>query len=97
MGVEYMPDKDWSITGRMNYVGAGTIIGTNRRQLSVPASTVFDIFVNYKTKMGKTPVSLQASCYNLFNSSHWILQPGQGSKLLLSMPRTFMLSATFDL
>ena len=97
LGVEYMPDKDWSITGRMNYVGPGTIIGTNRRQLSVPASTVFDLSVNYKTKMGKTPVALQASCHNLFNSSHWILQPGQGSKLLLSMPRTFMLSATFDL
>ena len=97
IGLEYMPNEDWSITGRMNYVARGTIIGSNRRELSVPSSAVFDLFANYRTKVGKTPVSLQASIYNVFDRSYWILQPGQGSKLLLSMPRTFMLSATFDL
>lgn len=97
IGLEYMPNEDWSITGRMNYVARGTIIGSNRRELSVPSSAVFDLFANYRTKVGKTPVSLQASIYNVFDRSDWILQPGQGSKLLLSMPRTFMLSATFEL
>ena len=97
IGLEYMPNEDWSITGRMNYVARGTIIGSNRRELSVPSSAVFDLFANYRTKVGKTPVSLQASIYNVFDRSYWILQPGQGSKLLLSMPRTFILSATFDL
>ena len=97
IGLEYMPNEDWSITGRMNYVSRGTIIGTGRRELSVPSSAVFDLFANYRTKIGTTPVSLQASIYNVFDRSYWILQPGQGSKLLLSMPRTFMLSATFDI
>ena len=97
VGLEYMPNDDWSITGRMNYVSRGTIIGNGRRELSVPSSAVFDLFANYRTKIGTTPVSLQASIYNVFDRSYWILQPGQGSKLLLSMPRTFMLSATFDI
>lgn len=97
VGLEYMPNADWTITGRMNYVSRGTIIGTGRRELSVPSSAVFDLFASYRTKIGTTPVSVQASVYNVFNRSYWILQPGQGSKLLLSMPRTFMLSATFDL
>ena len=92
-----MPNADWTITGRLNYVSRGTIIGTGRRELSVPSSAVFDLFANYRTKIGTTPVSLQASIYNVFDRSYWILQPGQGSKLLLSMPRTFMLSATFDI
>ena len=65
--------------------------------VSVPSSAVFDLFASYRTKIGTTPVSVQASVYNVFNRSYWILQPGQGSKLLLSMPRTFMLSATFDI
>ena len=58
---------------------------------------MIDLSATYRTRLGGTPVSLQAACYNVFNRSYWILQPGQGSKLLLSMPRTFMLSATFDI
>ena len=80
----------------MNYTGHGVITGPNRNELSVPSYTTFDFFVNYKTKWGRTPVKLSASLYNAFNKDHWVLQPGQGSKLMLDMPRTFMLSASFD-
>lgn len=97
LGLEYLPNADWSITGRLNYVGTGTIISSRHTELKVPSSTVIDLSATYRTRLGSTPVSLQAACYNVFNRSYWILQPGQGSKLLLSMPRTFMLSATFDI
>ena len=96
LGMEYMPNADWSISGRMNYVGRGIINRTNKTELEVPSSTVVDLFAKYKTSWGDVPVTLSAGCYNVFNRSYWALQPGQGNKLLLSSPRSFILSASFD-
>ena len=96
LGMEYMPNTDWSISGRMNYVGRGIINRTNKTELEVPSSTVVDLFAKYKTSWGDMPVTLSAGCYNVFNRSYWALQPGQGNKLLLSSPRSFILSASFD-
>ena len=96
LGLEYMPSADWSISGRMNYVGKGVINNNKNQQLDVPSSTVFDLFAKYKTSWGNVPVTLSAGCYNVFNRSYWALQPGQGNKLLLSSPRSFILSASFD-
>ena len=95
LGMEYMPNTDWSISGRMNYVGRGIINRTNKTELEVPSSTVVDLFAKYKTSWGDVPVTLSAGCYNVFNRSYWALQPGQGNKLLLSSPRSFILSASF--
>lgn len=96
LGMEYMPNTDWSISGRMNYVGKGIINRTDKTELEVPSSTVVDLFAKYKTSWGDVPVTLSAGCYNVFNCSYWALQPGQGNKLLLSSPRSFILSASFD-
>ncbi len=96
LGMEYMPNADWSISGRMNYVGRGIINRPNKTELEVPSSTVVDLFAKYKTSWGDVPVTLSAGCYNVFNRSYWALQPGQGNKLLLSSPRSFILSASFD-
>lgn len=96
LGVEYQPNEDWSLMGRMNYVGRGIINREDKTELSVPSSTVFDFFAKYKTHWGKTPMTLSAACYNVFDRSYWALQPGQGNKLLLSSPRSFILSASFD-
>lgn len=96
LGMEYMPNADWSISGRMNYVGRGIINRTNKTELEVPSSTVVDLFAKYKTSWGDVPVTLSAGCYNVFNRSYWALQPGQDNKLLLSSPRSFILSASFD-
>lgn len=96
LGLEYMPSADWSISGRMNYVGKGVINNNKNQQLDVPSSTVFDLFAKYKTSWGNVPVTFSAGCYNVFNRSYWALQPGQGNKLLLSSPRSFILSASFD-
>ena len=96
LGLEYMPNEDWSLSGRMNYVGKGIINRTDKTELEVPSSTVFDLFAKHKTSWGDTPVTISAGCYNVFNRSYWALQPGQGNKLLLSSPRSFIVSASFD-
>ncbi|MDY6084225.1 MAG: TonB-dependent receptor [Dialister sp.] len=97
LGLEYMPNDALSILGRMNYVSSGIINGnTPGKELSVPSYTSYDLFINYKSHIGSLPVKWSASCYNLFDRSYWIHQPGQGSKLMLSIPRTFMISATID-
>lgn len=57
-------------------------------------STTFDAGINYKTQINKMPVKLSAMCYNLTGKDYWI---AYGSGLHLSSPRTFMLSAQFDL
>lgn len=85
-----------AFSGRMNYVGRGIINRTNKTELEVPSSTVVDLFAKYKTSWGDVPVTLSAGCYNVFNRSYWALQPGQDNKLLLSSPRSFILSASFD-
>lgn len=96
LGAEYKPNEKWSITGRMEYQSKGVIIGSDRRELSRPSFSTFDLFTSYKTQFGKTPVTFRASVYNLFNKNYWRSQPGQGNKLMLSMPRTYILSASFD-
>lgn len=96
LGLEYKPNDQLSFLTRMNYTSEGVITGPGRKELSVPSYTTFDFFVNYQTHWGSTPVKLSASLYNAFNKDHWVLQPGQGSKLMLNMPRTFVLSASFD-
>ena len=96
LGAEYMPNTDWSVSGRMRYVGTGVINNGRKEELSVPSSTVFDFFAKYKTSWGDVPVTLSAACYNVFNRSYWELQPGQDTKLLLFSPRSFIVSASFD-
>ena len=95
-GLEYHPNEDISIMGRLNYTGHGVITGNNRKELRVPSYTTFDLLLSYKSHIGHIPVTWNASCYNVFNKDHWVLQPGQGSKLMLDMPRTYIISASFD-
>ena len=95
-GLAYHPNEDMSIMGRLNYTGHGVITGDNRKELRVPSYTTFDLLFSYKSHMGRIPVTWNASCYNVFNKDHWVLQPGQGSKLMLNMPRTYVISASFD-
>lgn len=96
-GLEYKPNEDLSFMGRVNYVGRGVMTGENTRNtMSIPSYTTFDFFASYNTKWGNTPVKLSAACYNAFNKDHWVHQPGQGNKLMLNMPRTYVISASFD-
>ena len=93
--LQYKPDQDWSIIGRAVYVGDTPIFpASNKVEWTVPSYVTYDLGVKYKTKMNNTPVTLNAMCYNLTGKNYWI---AYGSGLHLSSPRTFMLSATFDI
>ena len=67
---------------------------SNAIEWEVPSYTTFDAGINYKTQINKMPVKLSAMCYNLTGKDYWI---AYGSGLHLSSPRTFMLSAQFDI
>ena len=60
----------------------------------VPSYFTMDLGVKYKTKMNSTPVTLNAMCYNVFNKNYW---SASGNVLHLGGPRTFMVSAEFEL
>lgn len=89
--LEYCPDEKLTAFGRMVYTGKSKIFNET---FDVPSSTAFDLGLTYKTKVNNTPVKLSAICYNLFDKDYWTAHTGNG--LILSNPRTFFVSATFD-
>ena len=94
-GLQYKPNNDLSLLARAVYVGPTPIFpASNAIEWEVPSYTTFDAGVNYKTQINKMPVTLSAMCYNLTGKDYWI---AYGSGLHLSSPRTFMLSAQFDI
>lgn len=92
-GAIYHPDEDWAVKGRINYLGSSTI---NNGALSVPSYCVFDLGAAYKTKLGAVPVTIDAMCYNITDKDYWQAQAGSSS-LFLGGPRTFVVSATFEI
>lgn len=96
LGLEYKPTAETSITGRLNYSDSAEYNWTGGVR-KLPAWKTFDLFASQKTHIGKTPVTFRAQAYNLFNSSHWIGKTGEGTKFLLSTPRTIVVSAEFQL
>ena len=90
--LEYAADDSFSVVGRVLYNGKANIFN---EQLAVPSFTTYDLGVTYKTKINSVPVKLSAMCYNLTDKNYWTAHTGNG--LILSNPRTFMLSATFDI
>lgn len=90
--IEYQADESFSIIGRGVYVGKADIFN---EQLTVPSHMTYDLGLNYKTKINTTPVTLSAMCYNLTDKDYWDAHTGNG--LILSNPRTFVLSAQFDI
>ncbi|WP_337424497.1 TonB-dependent siderophore receptor [Phascolarctobacterium succinatutens] len=90
--LEYQADDNFSVIGRGVYVGKADIFNES---LQVPSHMTYDLGVNYKTKINATPVTFSAMCYNLTDKNYWDAHTGNG--LILSNPRTFMLSAQFDI
>ena len=93
LGAVYHPDEDISFIGRVTYLGSSTI---NNGDLDVPAYAKFDLGMSYKTKLNNTPVTIDAMCYNIGGKDYWQARSGSSS-LTLGAPRTFVLSATFDI
>ena len=97
LGLEYKPDDDWGVVGRANWVDTAYIDSKAAGgKTEIPSYVTFDLGVNYKTKINTVPVKLSAMCYNVADKDYWM---GRGSSTTfgLSMPRTFMVSAQFDI
>lgn len=93
LGFEYAPNDSLNFLARGVYSGSYYICN---EKYKLPSYTTFDFGAKYKTTLSHTPVTFQAMCYNVFDKACWESLPG-GDNLILSMPRTFMLSATLSL
>lgn len=91
LGVEYKANDDFSALVRGNYVGSSYVLN---EKYGVPSYFTMDAGVKYKTQLNSTPVTLSAMCYNLANKKYWA---PSGNTLHSGGPRTFMLSAEFDI
>ena len=56
---------------------------------------VYDLGVTYKTKLNDMPVKLSAMCYNVADKDYWTV--ARGDQLYVSTPRTFFVSAEFEI
>lgn len=91
IGLEYEASDDFAALMRMNYVGDSYIYS---EKYEVPGYFTMDLGCKYKTEMGGTPVKLDAMVYNVFDKNYWA---PSGNTLFNGAPRTFMLSAQFEL
>ena len=94
--LQYNPQDDLSIWTRMVYTGGASIYTTANRELEFASSTIFDLGASYKTKINNTPVTLNATMFNVFNKNYWMPRAGFDYGIL-GNPRTFAVSATFDI
>ena len=93
LGINYRVDKKTEIFGRM--LSNGVTYDYNET-IKLPSYTTFDLGVRHQCKVGDTNMTLMAVCYNLIGKDYWMTRSG-GNEILLGTPRTFMLSAQFDL
>lgn len=91
LAAEYEADKNTSLVGRVNYTGKSHV---NDNGVETPAFATVDFGVKHKTEVIDIPVTLSAMCYNVFGEDYWI---SRGTSVAFGAPRTFMLSAQFDI
>lgn len=88
---EYEADENNAAILRLNYVGKSHV---NDNGVMAPSYTTVDLGFKHKTKVEVTPVTLSLMCYNAFGEDYWI---SRGTSVALGAPRTWMLSAQFDI
>ncbi len=91
LAAEYEADENNSMVTRLNYMGSSYV---NDNGVKSPSYTTLDLGYKYKTNINNMPVTINAMCYNVFDKNYWI---SRGTSLALGVPRTFMLSAEFDI
>ena len=89
--LEYNADENFSVIGRALYTGSADIYS---ERLEVPSYVTYDLGFKYKTQFKDTPVTLSAMCYNITDKNYWT---AYRNNLILNSPRTFMLSAEFEI
>ena len=97
LGVTYQANEQLSLQGRLNWLGNAYIdsSGPNGRT-EIPSYVTVDLGVKYATKIRQLPLDLSLMCYNAFNRDYWMGRGGS-TTFGLSMPRTWMFSASVSL
>ena len=101
--LEYKADENFSVIGRATYTGttpfytvsSGGSANKDSIHLEAPSYMVYDLGVTYNTKINDTPVKLSAMCYNVADKDYWMV--ARGDQLYVSTPRTFFVSAEFEI
>ena len=102
--LEYKADESFSVIGRATYTGSTPFYTVNYNSSTVtkdslhlmaPSYMVYDLGVTYNTKINDTPVKLSAMCYNVADKDYWTV--ARGDQLYVSTPRTFFVSAEFEI
>ena len=87
LAAEYLPEPDTALIGRLRFTDSQLV---NDRGVTSPSFTIFDLGIRHKTTINAAPVTLSAMCYNVFDKNYFTIDD-------LGEPRTFMVSAQFDL
>ena len=87
IAAEYKPEEDTSLIGRVRFTDSMLV---NDNGVESPSFTLFDFGISHKTRINTVPVTLKAMCYNVFGKDYFFFDD-------LGAPRTFMLSAQFDI
>lgn len=90
-GAEYEFSDNLSLNARMNYLDSFIV---NDNGVTAPSSVKYDAGIRFKTKIFNVPTTLALSCFNLTDKSYW--QPKATTTIVLSQPRTFLLTAKFN-
>lgn len=97
LGLNYAVTESVSVLSRVNWVDKSYIDSKAAgKRTEIPSYATLDLGLRYQTKYRGLPVELQLMCYNATNRSHWMGRGGS-TTFGLSMPRTFMFSASIDL
>lgn len=91
LAAEYEADENNSMITRLNYVGKSHV---NDNGVMAPSYMTVDLGFKHRSKVQTTPVTLNLMCYNVFGEDYWI---SRGTSVALGAPRTWMLSAQFDM
>jgi len=92
LGLVYSPNEDLAFTARLQYLGHSPVM--LNKEVTMPSHTLLHLGAAYKTNMGKTPVTINAQLYNVFNKRYWTPTEGR-IQANVGEPRTFVLSTTF--
>lgn len=88
LGLEYNPDKNWSILTRAIYTGKSPI---KNETVWAPGYTIFDLGVTHRTMIDENEAELSLMVNNVFNKDYWMVS--RGNQVYLSLPRTLSFTA----
>ncbi len=91
-------DTPWvqglSLNGRVIYTSGPYLTNLNNSWQKFPDWTRVDIGARYATSFNGRPVTIRANIENVFDNRYWLTT---GSFVTVASPRTYIISAAFDL